>query len=87
MIREIVIPQNGLSVIRIQNILLNNVVPKIKLVFFFFFDKESTAKQVLSQAVVNQEEKGINYSKGTITSCEVTDSIVLLDLEADLIGW
>lgn len=60
--------------------------PKNQIGAFFFFDKESTAKQVLSQAVVNQEKKGINYSKGTITSCEVTDSIVLLDLETDLIG-
>lgn len=58
--------------------------PKNQIGAFFFFDKEITAKQVLSQAVVNQKKKGINYSRGTITSCDVTDTIVLLDLETGL---
>ena len=58
--------------------------PKNKIGAFFFFDTEKTAKQVLAQAVVDQKKKGIPHSQATITSCEVTDSIVLLDLETRL---
>lgn len=51
---------------------------------FFFYDKEKTALQVLSQAIFNQRKKGNIYKHATITKCEVKDEIVLFDLESGL---
>lgn len=47
---------------------------------YFFYDNESTAKSVLETAIRKQESKGERVETATITSCEVREDIVLLDL-------
>lgn len=55
--------------------------PKNKIGLFFFYNDILAAKNTLAQAVYNQRKKDTRYDYGTITSCEVTDEIKLLNLE------
>ena len=52
---------------------------------FFFYDKKTTAKKTLAQAIYNQNKKGNIYNSGTITYCEVVNELNLLDLDSGLI--
>ena len=52
---------------------------------FFFYDKKTTAKKTLAQAIYNQKKKGNIYNSGTITYCEVVNELNLLDLDSGLI--
>ena len=51
---------------------------------FFFYNDCRAAKQTLAQAIHNQTKKGNRYDLGTITNCEVTGEIRLLDLQTGL---
>ena len=53
---------------------------------FFFYDKKTTAKKTLAQAIYNQNKKGNIYNSGTITYCEVVNELNLLDLDSGSIG-
>lgn len=51
---------------------------------FFFYNDCRAAKQTLAQAIHDQTKKGHKYDLGTITYCEVTDEIRLLDPQTGL---
>jgi len=51
---------------------------------YFFYNNEDTAKRVLEAEIKKQEDKGIIVGKVTITSCEVREDIVLLDLHSGI---
>lgn len=48
---------------------------------FFFYDNETTARQVLSAAIDKQKKKGNQIIGATITTTVVTKEVRLLDLE------
>lgn len=47
---------------------------------YFFYNNEDTARRVLEVAIKKQETQGQRIEAATITSCEVREDIVLLDL-------
>ena len=51
---------------------------------FFFFENKQAAKETLAQAIYNQKVKNKEYDCGTITYCNVTNDIKLLDLTTGL---
>lgn len=53
---------------------------KNKIGAFFFYPNEQTARNVLGAAVQKQEQQGHAYPSNTITSCQTTADINLLDI-------
>lgn len=51
---------------------------------YFFYNNEDTARRVLEAEIKKQEDKGIIVGKATITSCEIREDIVLLDLHSGI---